>query len=99
MRNKNMAHYIYEIKNNGIIEHTSPLFSSLKAAYDYFMEHDAPNHYCGIKFKRCRTVSSSLENKWNSFIKIRVQFKKVESEPVPEDEWSDLCEKEGVTNI
>lgn len=100
MRNTNMAHYIYEITRNGTVEHTSSLFSSLKAAYDYFMEQDAPNHYGKIKFKRSHAISSSLVNK-NTRISImddiiRVQFKKVESNPVTYSEWSDLCEKENV---
>ena len=85
-----MAHYIYEINHNGIVEHTSQLFSSLKAAYDYFMEQDAPNHYGKLKFKRSHAVSSSLLNQSTN---IRVLFKKVESKPVPYGEWSDLCEK------
>ena len=97
-----MAYYIYEIKRNGIVEHTSYLFSSLKAAYDYFMEQDAPNHYGKLKFKRSHAISSSLVNKStrNGIIDyvIRVQFKKVESNPVPYDEWSDLCEKAGVAD-
>lgn len=93
-------HYIYEIKRNGIVEHTSILFPSLKAAYDYFMEQDAPNHYGKIKFKRSRVVSSSLVSK-DKFISddaIYVQFKKVKSDPVPYNEWSDLCEKENMTD-
>ena len=102
MRNKNMTHYIYEITRNGNVEYTSILFPSLKAAYDYFMEQDAPNHYSKIKFKRSYAISSSLVNK-NTHISImddiiRVQFKSVESNPVPYSEWSDLCEKEGMAN-
>lgn len=96
-----MAHYIYEIKRNGIVEHTSSLFSSLKAAYDYFVEQDAPNHYGKIKFKQSHATSSSLVSKCRCIIKddiIRVQFKKVESNPVPYKEWSDLCEKENVAD-
>ena len=97
-----MAHYIYEITRNGTVEHTSFLFPSLKAAYDYFMEHDAPNHYAKIKFKRSHAISSSLVNKGRHISImddiIRVQFKKVESNPVPYGEWSDLCEKENVDN-
>lgn len=90
-----MAYYIYEIKRNGTVEHTSFLFSSLKAAYDYFMEQDAPNHYGKIKFKLSHVVQSSLVSKDISIMDdvIYVQFKKVESEPVPYEEWSDLCEK------
>ena len=90
-----MSHYIYEINHNGIVEHTSQLFSSLKAAYDYFMEQDAPNHYGKIKFKLSHVVSSSLVSKDISITDdvIYVQFKKVESESVPYSEWSDLCEK------
>lgn len=90
-----MSHYIYEIKRNGIIEHTSPLFPSLKAAYDYFMEQDAPTHYAKMKFVRSHAVSSSLLNKrtYNpNDDAIRVQFMKVESKPVPYSEWSDLCQ-------
>ena len=97
--NKIMAHYIYEIKRNKIVEHTSFLFSSLKAAYNYFMEQDAPKHYAKLKFKRSHIVSSSLVSKCTYIPNddvIRVQFKKVESNPVPYDEWSDLCEKEDV---
>jgi hypothetical protein len=92
-----MAHYIYEIKRNGNVEHTSFLFPTLKTAYDYFMEQDAPNHYGKIKFKRSHAVTASLVNKettpsiMNDII--RVQFKKVESNPVPCEEWSDLFEK------
>lgn len=97
-----MAHYIYEITHNGNIEHTSILFPSLKAAYDYFMEQDAPNHYGKIKFKRSFAISSSLVNKSTSFSImediIRVQFKKVESNPVPYSEWSDLCDQEGIAD-
>jgi hypothetical protein len=96
-----MSHYIYEIKRNGIVEHTSILFPSLKAAYDYFMEQDAPNHYSKIKFKRSHAVSSSLVSKGKCIQKddvIRIQFKKVESNPVPYSEWSDLCEKENVVD-
>jgi len=98
-RKKEMAQYIYEIKRNGIVEHTSFLFSSLKDAYNYFMEQDAPKHYAKIKFVRSHAVSSSLLNKriyTPNDDAIRVQFKKVESNPVPYDEWSDLCEKENV---
>ena len=95
-----MAHYIYEITRNGNVEHTSFLFPSLKAAYDYFMDQDAPNHYGKIKFKRSHAISSSLVNKSRSFSImddiIRVQFKKVESNLVPYGEWYDLCEKENV---
>lgn len=97
-----MAHYIYEITRNGNVEHTSFLFPSLKAAYDYFMKQDAPNHYGKIKFKRSHAISSSLVNRettpsiMNDII--RVQFKKVESNPVPYGEWSNLCEKEDVTD-
>ena len=96
--NKIMSHYIYEIKRNGIVEHTSPLFPSLKAAYDYFMEQDAPNHYGKLKFKRSYAVSSSLVNKCTSIMNdvIYVQFKKLESNPVPYGEWFDLCETEDV---
>ena len=94
-----MAHYIYEISRNGTVEHTSPLFSSLKAAYDYFMEQDAPKRYAKIKFRRSNVFSSSLVNK-NIRIPqddvITVQFKKVESNPVPYGEWTNLCEKENV---
>lgn len=99
-RNKNMAHYIYEIKRNGIVEHTSSLFSSLKTAYNYFMEQDAPNHYAKMKFVKSHAISSSLVNKNRYPIKdvIYVQFKKVESEPVLYGEWSDLCEKEDVAD-
>ena len=97
-----MAHYIYEITRNGTVEHTSFLFPSLKAAYDYFMEQDAPNHYGKIKFKRSHAISSSLVNKSKCISImddiIRVQFKKVESNPVPYGEWSDLFEKENVDN-
>jgi hypothetical protein len=95
-----MAHYIYEIKRNGTVEHTSFCFPSLKAAYDYFMEQDAPNHYGKINFKRSHAISSSLVNKFNRATDdaIRVLFKKVESNPVPYDEWSDLCEKEDVAD-
>ena len=96
-----MAHYIYEIKRNGVVEHTSALFSSLKAAYDYFVEQDAPNHYGKIKFKRSHAISSSLVNKGSTNIMnyvIRVQFLKVESNLVPYGEWSDLCEKENVAD-
>lgn len=96
-----MAHYIYEIKRNGNVEHTSILFPSLKAAYDYFMEQDAPNHYAKEKFARSHAISSSLVNKGSISIMhdvIRVQFKKVESNPVPYGEWSDLCEKENVAD-
>lgn len=95
-----MEHYIYEIKHNGIVEHTSILFSSLKAAYDYFMEQDAPNHYGKIKFVRSHAISSSLVNKSRCPMTdvIRVQFKKVQSDPVPYSEWSDLCEKENVAD-
>ena len=97
-----MAHYIYEITNNGTVEHTSSLFPSLKAAYDYFMKQDAPNHYGRIKFKRSHAISSSLVNKSTRFSImediIRVQFKKVESNPVPYGEWSDLCSQEGVAD-
>ena len=95
-----MAHYIYEIKRNGNVEHTSFLFPTLKAAYDYFMEQDAPNHYGKIKFKRSHSVTASLVNRettpsiMNDII--RVQFKKVESNPVPYGEWSDLCDQEGL---
>jgi hypothetical protein len=95
-----MAHYIYEIKRNGNVEHTSFLFLTLKAAYDYFMEQDAPNHYGKIKFKRSHSVTASLVNRettpsiMNDII--RVQFKKVESNPVPYGEWSDLCDQEGL---
>ena len=91
----NMTYYIYEIKRNGTVEHTSFLFSSLKAAYDYFMEQDAPNHYSKIKFKLSHVVSSSLVSQDSSIMDdvIYVQFKKVESEPVPYGEWSDLCKK------
>ena len=95
-----MAHYIYEITRNGNVEHTSILFSSLKAAYDYFMEQDAPSHYGKMKFKRSHAVSSSLVNKSTGFSImddiIRVQFKKVESNPVPYGEWSDLCHEKGM---
>jgi hypothetical protein len=86
MRNINMAHHIYEIKRNGIVEHTSFLFSSLKVAYNYFMEQDAPNHYDKIKFKQSHTISSSLVNKRSTNIMndvIRIRFKKIESNPVP----------------
>ena len=97
-----MAHYIYEITRNGTVEHTSILFPSLKAAYDYFMEQDAPNHYGKIKFKRSHAISSSLVNKSTRFSimedVIRAQFKKVESNPVPYGEWSDLCSKEGIAD-
>ena len=95
-----MAHYIYEITRNGIIEHTSSLFSSLKAAYDYFMGQDVPNHYGKIKFKRSHAVSSSLVNKSSTMSNdiIYVQFKKVKSDPVPYSEWSDLCEKARVAD-
>lgn len=95
----NMTQYIYEIKHNNILKHTSPLFSSLQAAYQYFMEQDAPNRYSNIKFKQSNVVSSALVN--NLFKMddiIRVQFKKVESEPVSNGEWSDLCEKEDIAN-
>ena len=101
MRNKIMAHYIYEITRNGTVEHTSFLFPSLKAAYDYFMEQDAPNHYGKIKFKRSHAVTASLVSKCRCISTddiIRVQFKKVESSPVPYGEWSDLCEKENVAD-
>jgi hypothetical protein len=91
----NMAHYIYEIKRNGIIEHTSPLFSSLEIAYEYFIEYDAPSHYGKLKFNRSHAVTASLFNKSTN---IRVQFKKLESNPVPYGEWSDLCEKENVAD-
>lgn len=97
-----MAHYIYEITRNGTVEHTSFLFSSLKAAYDYFMKQDAPNHYGKIKFKQSHAISSSLVNRettpsiMNDII--RVQFKKVESNPVPYSEWSDLCKQEGMAD-
>lgn len=90
-----MAHYIYEITRNGTVEHTSILFPSLKAAYDYFMEQDAPNHYGKLKFTRSHAVSSSLINRSTN---IRVQFKKVESNPVPYGEWSDLCDQEGMAD-
>ena len=95
-----MAHYIYEITRNGNVEHTSILFSSLKAAYGYFMEYDAPSHYGNIKFIQSHAISSSLVSKSTSRMNdvIRVQFKKVESNPVPYGEWSDLCEKENVTD-
>ena len=97
-----MAHYIYEITRNGIVEHTSSLFQSLKAAYDYFMEQDAPNHYSKIKFKRSHAVTASLVNKSTRISimddTIRVQFKKVESNPVPYGEWSDLCGQEDVAD-
>lgn len=96
-----MAHYIYEITRNGTVEHTSFLFSSLKAAYDYFMEQDAPNHYGKIKFKRSHAISSSLVSKGINIPMddvIRVQFKKVESNPVPYGEWSDLCDEKGMTD-
>jgi hypothetical protein len=90
-----MSHYIYEITRNGRIEHTSILFPSLKAAYDYFMEQDAPRHYAKMKFVRSHAISSSLVNKC-TYIPgddcIRIQFQKVESKPVPYDEWSDLCQ-------
>jgi hypothetical protein len=92
MRNKNMAHYIYEIRRNGIVEHTSPLFLNLKAAYADFIEQDAPNHYGKLKFSRS---TASLFNKSTN---IRVQFKKVESKPVSYEEWSDLCKEEGVVD-
>lgn len=97
--NKIMAHYIYEIKRNRIVEHTSFLFSSLKSAYDYFMEQDAPKHYGKLKFIRSHVVPSALVNKCTYIPNddvIRVQFKKVESNPVPCEEWSDFCEKENV---
>ena len=96
-----MAHYIYEITRNGNVEHTSSLFPSLKAAYDYFMEQDAPNHYGKMKFKRSHAISSSLVNGGSTNIMnyvIRVQFKKVESNPVPYGEWSDLCDQEGMAD-
>lgn len=95
-----MAHYIYEIKRNGIVEHTSSLFSSLKAAYDYFMEQDAPNHYSNIKFKQSHAITSSLVNIGTNIMddSIHVLFKKVECDPVPYGEWSDLCEKEHTAN-
>ena len=97
-----MERYIYEIKRNGNVEYTSILFPSLKAAYDYFMEQDAPNHYGKIKFKRSHAISSSLVNKSTRISImddiIRVQFQKVKSEPVPYSEWSDLCEKEKVAD-
>ena len=97
-----MAHYIYEITRNGIVEHTSSLFSSLNAAYDYFMKQDAPNHYGKMKFIPSRAVSSALVNKSTRYSVmediIRVQFKKVESNPVPYGEWSDLCEKARVAD-
>lgn len=93
-----MEHYIYEIKRNGIVEHTSTLFSSLNNAYDYFMEIDAPKHYAKIKFVRSHAVSSSLVNKCTYPMNdvIRVQFKMVKSDPVPYSEWFDLCKKENV---
>ena len=98
----NMAHYIYEITRNGNVEHTSSLFPSLKAAYDYFMEQDAPNHYGKMKFKRSHAISSSLVNKSTRISImddiIRIQFKKVESNPVPYGEWSDLCDQEGMVD-
>ena len=96
-----MAHYIYEITRNGNVEHTSILFPTLKAAYDYFMEQDAPNHYGKIKFKRSHAISSSLVNGGSTNIMnhvIRVRFKKVESNPVPYDEWYDLCKQERVAD-
>jgi hypothetical protein len=96
-----MTHYIYEIKRNGTIEHTSSLFPNLKAAYDYFMEQDAPNHYNQIKFKRSHAVTASLVNKDIKIPQddvIRVQFKKVESNPVPYGEWSDFCDQENVAD-
>jgi hypothetical protein len=97
-----MSYYIYEIKRNGILEHTSGLFSSLKAAYDYFMKQDAPNHYGKMKFIPSSAVSSALVNKSTRYSvmedTIRVQFKKVESKPVPYGEWSDLCEKENMAD-
>lgn len=95
-----MAHYIYEIKRNGIVEHTSSLFPSLKAAYDYFMEQDAPNHYNNIKFKLSHAITASLVSTGTNIMDdtIRVQFEKVESNPVPYGEWSDLCEKEHVAD-
>lgn len=99
-RKKEMAQYIYEIKRNGIVEHTSFLFSSLKDAYNYFMEQDAPQHYAKMKFIRSHAISSLLVKREKSVIDnndvICVQFKKVESNPVPYDEWSDFCEKENV---
>ena len=95
-----MAHYIYEITRNGNVEHTSILFPSLKAAYDYFMEQDAPNHYGKVKFIRSHAISSSLlgncRYSMNMNDVIYVQFKKVQSDPVPYVEWSDLCETENV---
>jgi hypothetical protein len=94
-----MAHYIYEIKRNGNVEHTSFLFPTRKAAYDYFMEQDAPNHYGKIKFIQSHVVPSALVNKCRYIPNddcIRVQFKKVESNPVPYGEWSDLCDQEGM---
>ena len=97
---KTMAHYIYEIKRNGIVEYTSSLFSSLKDAYNYFMELDAPNHYGKIKFVKSHAISSSLVSKGRYPMNevIYVQFKKVESNPVPYGEWSDLVEKENVAD-
>jgi hypothetical protein len=65
------------------------------------MEQDAPNHYSKIKFKRSHAISSSLVNGGSTNIMnyvIRVQFKKVESNPVPYDEWSDLCDEKGMTD-
>ena len=97
-----MSHYIYEIKRTGNVEHISGLFPTLKAAYDYFMEQDAPNHYGKIKFRRSHAISASLVNKSTRITImddiIRVQFKKVESNPVPYGEWSDLCDQEGMTD-
>ena len=94
-----MKQYIYEIKHNGIVEHTSPVFSSLKEAYDYFMEQDAPKRYGNIKFKRSNAFSSSLVNNYPAMNDvIRVKFQKVESVPVPYGEWSDFCEKEDITD-
>ena len=97
----NMAHYIYEIKRNAIVEHTSSLFSSLKDAYDYFMKIYAPKHYANIKFIQSHAISSSLVNKCTYIPNddcIRVFFKKVESEPVSYGEWFDLCKKENVAD-
>ena len=95
-----MAHYIYEIKRNGIVEHTSSLFSSLKIAYDYFMKQDAPIHYNNIKFKQSHAISSSLVNIGTNIMddNIRVFFKKVESDPVHYSEWYDFCEKEHIAD-
>lgn len=78
--------FCYKVFHDGIEEHTSQLFKTLKEAIEFFQTQDAPNHYKAIKFKRSHAVSSCLTGTNH----IRVQFFKVSMRIAPFNEFDEI---------